>query len=326
MSPLILALLGVLSVGALGFAFAPGLLGSGRADKRRKALKGDYQATREKISVDRSKEDRRKSIQNAVKSQAEALEKNKKKRVPLKTKIFQSGMTIKPGSFIRNMVIVGALVFVTCFFLGVPLIFAAVFGVAGGYVLPMWFLSFKRARYQDKFLDLLPEAIEAIVRGIKSGMPLNDSIRVVAQEVKEPVKTEFKRVLEQQAVGKTMMEAIEVIYERIPLPEVNFLVVVINVQQQSGGNLSEALSNLSVVLRNRKKIKMKIKAMSSEAKASAMIIGALPFVVAGLVTMVTPGYLTPLFTSTLGHIWLGVGFVMFLTGGFIMNRMVKFNY
>lgn len=325
MSPLVLALLAALSIGALGFAFAPAILGGGRADKRRKALKGDYQATREKISNDRSKEDRRKVIQNAVKSQAESLQK-KKKRVSLQTKIFQAGMKIKTGSFIRNMVIVGAVIFVLCFLLGVHPIFAAVFGVAGGYVLPVWFLSYKRKKYQDQFLEILPEAVEAIVRGIKSGMPLNDSINIVSKEIKEPVKSEFKRVLEQQAIGKSMMEAIMVIYERIPVPEVNFLVVVITVQQQSGGNLSEALTNLSNVLRNRKKIKMKIKAMSAEAKASAGIIGALPFVVAGLVSIATPGYLGPLFTTTLGHIWLGIGGLMFLTGGFIMNRMIKFDY
>lgn len=325
MSPLVLALLAIVSVGALGFVFAPGLLGSGRADKRRKAMQGDYQATRKAISADRSKEDRRKSIQSAIKSQAETLDK-RKKRVSLQTKIFQAGLSTKKSAFMRNMVIVGIVVFATCFVLGVPMIFAAVFGVAGGYVLPMWFLSFKRKRYQDQFLDVLPEAVEAIVRGIKSGMPLNDSIKIVAKEIKEPVKSEFKRVLEQQAIGKSMMEAIEVLYQRIPVPEVNFLVVVITVQQQAGGNLSEALSNLSTVLRNRKKIKMKIKAMSSEAKASAGIIGSLPFVVAGLVTLVSPGYLGPLFTSTLGHIWLGIGAAMFLTGGFIMSRMVKFNY
>src|SRR5690606_21724444 len=121
---------------------------------------------------------------------------------------------------------------------------------------------------------------EAIVRGVKSGLPLNDSMKIVARDVKEPVKTEFARVLDQQSVGKSMTEAIQILLDRVPVPEVNFFVVVITVQQQAGGNLSEALTNLSRVLRNRKKMQAKVKAMSSEAKASAMIIGALPFVVA----------------------------------------------
>jgi tight adherence protein B len=110
------------------------------------------------------------------------------------------------------------------------------------------------------------------------------------------------------------------------LPEVNFFVVVITVQQQAGGNLSEALGNLAKVLRNRKKMKQKIKAMSSEAKASAGIIGSLPFVVAILVSITTPTYLLPLVSSTLGHIWFGIGIFMLSMGMFVMSRMVKFEY
>src|SRR5690606_9242588 len=147
------------------------------------------------------------------------------------------------------------------------------------------------------FLDELPNAIEAIVRGVKTGLPLNDTVRLVAKDAKEPVRSEFGRILDQQAFGFSMQEAIQVLLERVPLPEVNFFVVVITVQQQAGGNLSEALSNLARVLRNRKKMKAKVKAMSSEATASAGIIGALPIVVAVLISVVSPSYLLPLFTT-----------------------------
>jgi tight adherence protein B len=123
-----------------------------------------------------------------------------------------------------------------------------------------------------------------------------------------------------------MSEAVGVLLDRVPLAEVNFFVVVITVQQQSGGNLSEALSNLAKVLRNRKKMKQKIKAMSSEAKASASIIGSLPFVVGTLVSVVSPAYLGPLFFTPLGQVWLGVGVLMLALGIFVMNRMVQFEY
>jgi len=201
-----------------------------------------------------------------------------------------------------------------------------VFGVAGGYLLSKFWLGRRRKKHQNAYLDELPNAVEAIVRGVKSGLPLNDSMRLVAKEAKEPIKTEFQRVLDQQSLGKSTTEAIQMLFDRMPLPEVNFFVVVITVQQQAGGNLSEALGNLSRVLRNRKKMKQKIKAMSSEAKASAGIIGSLPFVVGTLVSLTTPSYMVPLFTTTIGLIWLGIAAFMMFIGGFIMNRMIQFDF
>ena len=325
MSPLILALLAVVCVGAAGFALVPSLLGSSRADKRIKALQGDIQVNRAVTSAARTREQRRKNIQDTLKSQTEQLNKGRK-RVPLQDRIFQAGMKIKRNDFIRNQVIVGAGAFVICFLLQVPILFAAVFGVAAGYLLPKMYMGHRRRRFQDQFLEELPNAVEAIVRGVKSGLPLNDSMRLVAKEVKEPVKSEFQRVLDQQALGKSMSEAVPILYDRVPLSEVNFFVVVITVQQQSGGNLSEALGNLARVLRNRKKMKQKVKAMSSEAKASAGIIGSLPFVVAVLVTLTTPAYLLPLVQSPIGMFWLGVAVLLMSTGIFVMSRMVRFDF
>jgi tight adherence protein B len=325
MSPLILILLAVVCVGAATFALVPSALGGNRAVQRRRAFQGDIQANRREANAVQVRESRRKNIAQTLKQQTELIEK-RKKRIPLQDLIYQAGLKTPRNSFIRNQVIVGVVFFAVCFFLQVPLLFSFVFGVAGGYVVPRFFLKRSRRRYQDKYLDELPNAVEAIVRGVKSGLPLNDSMRVVAKEVKEPVKSEFQRVLDQQAVGKSMAEAVVVLYDRVPLPEVNFFIVVITVQQQAGGNLSEALGNLSRVLRNRKKMKQKVKAMSSEAKASAIIIGALPFVVALLVTVTTPGYLLPLVQTQIGMFWLGVAAVMMSIGIFIMNRMVQFDF
>jgi tight adherence protein B len=325
MSILVYILLGAVSIGAIAFAFVPQLTGSSRADKRIKALQGDIQANRREASAVRNRDDRRKQIQQTLRAQNEALGKAKR-RVPLQDQIYQAGMKVKAAAFIRNQVIVGAVVALLCWFLQVPILFCPVFGVAAGYLLPRMYMNWRRKRHQNAYLDELPNAVEAIVRGVKSGLPLNDSMRLVAKEAKEPIKSEFGRVLDQQQMGKSTTEAIQVLFERMPLPEVNFFVVVITVQQQAGGNLSEALGNLARVLRNRKKMKQKIKAMSSEAKASAGIIGSLPFLVSILVTLTTPSYMLPLFTTSIGQIWLGIAAILMFMGGFMMNRMIQFDF
>lgn len=323
MNPLVIALLAVVCVGALGFALMPSLLPSGRAEKRIKSLQGDIQANRREATASRSRETRRKEIQQTLRAQTETLEK-RRKRVPLQDQLYQAGMKLKRGAFIRNSIIVGLVLFVVTFVLQVELIYCLVFGLAGGYLLPRMYLGHRRKRYQNAFLDELPNAVEAIVRGVKSGLPLNDSMRLVAKEAKEPIKSDFQRVLDQQSLGKSMMEAVMTLYDRVPLPEVNFFVVVITVQQQAGGNLSEALGNLARVLRNRKKMKQKVKAMSSEAKASAGIIGSLPFIVAILVTLTTPSYMLPLFQTDIGLIMLGIAVILMSIGIFIMAKMVQF--
>ena len=325
MSPLIYALLAIVAIGCAGFALVPSLLGSSRADKRKKALQGDLQANRRENNAERNRDARRKSVQQVLKTQTAALTR-KRRRVPLQIRIFQAGMRIKDHAFIRNSIILGVVVAAICWLVQVPLLFIPVFGIAAAYLLPKFYLSSRRKRYQSKFLDELPNAVEAIVRGVKSGLPLNDSMRVVAKEVKEPVRSEFARVLDQQSVGKSMTEAVTILYERVPLPEVNFFVVVITVQQQAGGNLSEALTNLSRVLRNRKKMKAKVKAMSSEAKASAGIVGSLPFAVGGLVSLTSPAYLAPLINTTTGNIWLGIAVVLMGTGLLVMRKMIQIDF
>ena len=325
MNPLIYALLAAVALGAAGFALVPSLFGSSRADKRIKALQGDIQANRRETNVVRDRETRRKNVQQVLKSQSDNYTKVKK-RVPLQALIFQAGMKIKARSFIRNQIIIGVVILALLLFIQVPIYYAPIFALAAGYVVPRWYLGRRRKSYQAKFLDELPNAVEAIVRGVKSGLPLNDSIRLVSKEAKEPVKSEFARILDQQAVGKSMGEAVMVLFDRLPVPEVNFFIVVITVQQQAGGNLSEALGNLAKVLRNRKQMKLKIKAMSSEAKASAGIIGSLPFLVASLVSIVSPAYLVPLYATPTGNMWLGIAVLMFATGIFVMKKMVSFDF
>jgi tight adherence protein B len=326
MEVLLYAALAVVGVVAAGFALVPSMLGgSNRADKRIKALQGDIQANRRNADVARKSDTRRKQIQDTLKAQNDALGKAKR-RVPLQDQIYQAGMKISARDWIRNQIIVGAVLALVTWFLQVEWYFALIFGAAGGYLLPKFWMSRKKKKHLAAYLDELPNAVEAIVRGVKSGLPLNDSMRLVAKEAKEPIKSEFQKVLDQQTLGKSTTEAVQILFDRMPVPEVNFFVVVITVQQQAGGNLSEALGNLARVLRNRKKMKQKIKAMSSEAKASAGIIGSLPFVVGILVTLTTPTYMVPMFTTTLGLIWLGIAAIMMTFGVWIMAKMVSFDF
>lgn len=319
---ILFAVLAIIAVGAAGFALVPSALGNSRADKRLKAYQGDIRASRRELDVNRTRDARRKSVQQALKAQTDEL--NARKRVTLPDLIFQAGMTISPGAFIRNSCIFGGGLFVVLLITQVPYYFAAIFAVAGAYLLPRFYVKRRRKKYQNQFLDELPNAVEAIVRGVKTGLPLNDSMRVVAKDTKEPVKSEFGRVLDQQSFGFSMTESVAILLDRVPLPEVNFFVVVISVQQQAGGNLSEALGNLARVLRNRKKMKQKVAAMSSEAKASAGIIGSLPIFVSIMVSLISPEYLSPLISTPIGNVWLGVAALMMCMGAFVMNRMIQF--
>src|SRR4029077_20114782 len=151
--------------------------------------------------------------------------------------------------------------------------------------------NFLKKRREQKFLHNFPDAVDVIVRGVKAGLPLGDCLRIIAAEAQEPVRGEFKVIVESQQVGISMGEACAKLHERMPLPEANFFGIVVGIQQKAGGNLSEALANLSRVLRDRKKMKAKIKAMSMEAKASAVIIGSLPVAVGLLVYLTSPDYI-----------------------------------
>jgi len=183
-----------------------------------------------------------------------------------------------------------------------------------------------RKRRQKKFLEDFPNAIDIVVRGVKAGLPLNDTLRTIAMESAEPVRSEFREVIEAQAFGLPIGEAIGRMYERVPLAEVNFLSTVVNIQAQSGGNLAEALSNLSRVLRERKRLNGKIQAMSQEAKASAAIIAALPLAVMILVYITTPSYISLLWQTELGQIMLAVSAFWMTSGVLVMRKMINFDF
>jgi tight adherence protein B len=206
-----------------------------------------------------------------------------------------------------------------------PLVIAlAVFVVGLG--LPRWVLGFLTARRKKKFTEHFANAIDVIVRSVRSGLPTNEALRIVARESPDPVGSEFHNLVESLKVGVTLEQAMKRMMESMPTAEVGFFAIVMTIQSKSGGNLSEALSNLSFVLRDRKRLQGKIKAMSSEAKASAMIIGSLPPAVMGMIYVTTPAYIGKLFSERAGNlmlagcvIWMGIGIL-------VMRKMINFKH
>ena len=196
----------------------------------------------------------------------------------------------------------------------------------GAFGLPRWLLSYLKKRRETKFLDAFPDAVDVIVRGIKAGLPLLDSIKVITTDSPEPVRSEFRAIVETQAIGMPLGEACAKLYDSMPLPEANFFGIVISIQQRAGGNLSEALGNLSKVLRDRKKMKAKIQAMSMEAKASAGIIGALPIAVMMLVYITSPQYISLLWTEPLGRLMLAASALWMFMGTMVMKKMINFDF
>lgn len=269
---------------------------------------------------------RRKSIQESL-SELEAKQKDRDRyvtRPPIKIQLRQAGLEMSMRRFYFLSALSAFLVAFLFLLGGSPLWTIPGALLAGFFGIPRWTVGYLRKRRVKAFLDEFPNALDIIVRALRSGLPLNDAVRMIAAEAREPVKTEFRRLVEAQQLGLSMAEAAMRMSETIPCPEANFFGIVIQIQSQSGGNLSEALGNLSRVLRDRKKMKAKIQALSMEAKASAAIIGALPIVVAFLVYLTSPGYILPLFLTSVGHLVLGVSAVWMGIGIFVMRQMMNF--
>ncbi len=299
----------------------PLLSGERKAEQRRDAIaKPEPAATRR---VERSQRSKREQVEQSLK---EVESRNKAaQKLSLQTRITMAGLKWTPQQFMIFSVVTGAIGLVASWILGAALIPAAAIGFAAGFGLPRWFLSFLKRRRERKFLEALPDAVDVIVRGIKAGLPLFDSLRVVAQDSPEPLRSEFATIIETQTIGMPLGEACLRLYDRMPLPESNFFGIVVSIQQKAGGNLSEALGNLSKVLRDRKKMKGKIQAMSMEAKASAAIIGSMPPAIMMIVYMMNPGYISLLWTHPTGHLMLAASVVWMSIGVMVMKKMINFD-
>ena len=297
-------------------------------------LSGERKAERRMASVARS-EPAARPVRGAPKPRREQIEgtlkeleqrQKKAKSPPLSVRLGQAGLNWSKRKYITISVILGFVAFLIGFLVGHGLLPALAFGFAGGFGIPRWLLKFLKKRREAKFLNGLPDAVDVIVRGIKAGLPLLDSMKLIANEAQDPIRREFRGIIDTQTIGIPLGEACLKLYERIPVPEANFFGIVVSIQQRAGGNLSEALGNLSRVLRERKKMKAKIKAMSQEAKASAAIIGSLPIIVMALVWFTSPGYIDLLWTESTGRMMLACSGIWMSIGIFVMRKMINFDF
>jgi tight adherence protein B len=199
-------------------------------------------------------------------------------------------------------------------------------GFVSGAGVPLWVLGLLAKRRNNKFGMAFADAVDIIVRGLRSGLPLHDCLKVIGKESPEPLGGEFRRLVENLSMGMTLEQGLEKMHERLPAPELRFFAIVLNIQQKTGGNLGEALGNLSAVLRGRRMMREKIKALSSEAVASAAVIGCLPIGVGALLSVVNPRYLSIMFTDPRGHLLLAAGAVIMGMGTMVMRKMINFKF
>jgi tight adherence protein B len=319
---LALAFLAATAIGGVAWVLLyPSLSGQNKAEARRSSVARPEPAARQ---AEKNQRSRREQVEGTLKELDARHQKDKK--VALSTRITQAGLSWSPQKFWIISAVLGGIAFMLTFMGGGGLLGAAGMGFAAGFGLPRWILNYLKKRRETAFLKALPDAVDVIVRGIKAGLPLFESIKVVAADAPEPLKSEFLAIIETQTIGIPLGEACSRLFERMPLPEANFFGIVIAIQQKSGGNLSEALGNLSKVLRDRKKMAEKIQAMSMEAKASAGIIGSLPPVVMFLVWLTTPDYIALLWTTPVGQLML-VGCALWMTCGvLVMKKMINFDF
>jgi tight adherence protein B len=311
------------AIGGVVWVFLyPHLSGEKKAERRVASVaRAEPLAARPVRGVQRS---RREQVEGTLK---EIEERSRKaKRLPLSIRLTQAGLNWSKRRFTITAAALGIGAFALMTLLGTGLLPALGFGFAAGCGLPFWMLSFLKKRREAKFLAAFPDAVDVIVRGIKAGLPLLDSLKLIAADGVEPVRSEFLSIIETQTVGIPLGEACVKLFERMPVAEANFFGIVISIQQRAGGNLSEALGNLSRVLRDRKKMKAKIQAMSMEAKASASIIGALPPAVMLLVWITSPAYISLLWTEPLGRVMLVCCGGWMLIGIFVMRKMINFDF
>jgi tight adherence protein B len=319
---ILLAILFLVAIGGVYFAFA----GPSEATRKRVAAvsRPEGKARGRGPAAPQDAAVRRKNVAVLLKD----IEKNNKREKPtLRRRLEQAGFfKTSPRTYWIVSALLGLAAAFVAFITGQKLLVVALATFAIGLGFPRWVLSFLAARRIKKFTNNFAAAIDVIVRSVKSGLPTNEALRIVAREAPEPVRSEFHKLVEGLKVGVTMEQGLARMRDSMPTSEVGFFAIVMNIQAKAGGNLSEALGNLATVLRDRKRLQGKIQAMSSEAKASAGIIGSLPPAVMGLVYLTTPAYMKPLFTEKLGNLMLAGCVIWMSIGVMVMRKMINFKH
>jgi len=322
-STLAVIVLATLAAGGVIYAlFYPALSGQNRVEKRRKEF-----TTPVAVRIgDRDVQAQARAKRGQVAQSLKEIEnrQNERANVSLETRILQAGLTWSRKKFYVVSAIMSGVTALVLLMLSANPYLALAGLFVGGFGLPRWYLKRARTGRLKKFANEFPNAIDVIVRGIKAGLPLNDCLRIVATEANEPVRSEFRMIIESQTLGLQLTEAADKLFERMPCPEANFFGIVLAIQQKTGGNLAETLANLSKVIRERRKMRDKIQAVSMEAKASAGIIGALPPTVMMLVWLTSPGYIELLWLTQAGKVAMVASGVWMLIGILVMRKMINF--
>lgn len=326
MLPILAAILAFVTIGGLGWAFVGGDDSSTQALKRAQGLgQRNPSAARKAAQAAQSNtpEARRKQIVDQLK---EADRKERKARMTMAAKLKQAGLTMQIKTFWIISAVAGVTALLLPLLVGANIFLCIGLAVVFGAGLPRWVVGFIGKRRMKKFSMEFANAVDVIVRGIKSGLPVHECFKIIARESPAPLGPEFQRLVEGLGVGLNLAQALDKMFERMPTNELRFFAIVIAIQQKTGGNLAEALGNLTTVLRARRMMDEKIKALSSEAMASAGIIGSLPPVVMGLVFLTTPAYIMLLFTDPRGQVMLLGAALWMSCGVFVMKKMIAFKF
>jgi tight adherence protein B len=324
MMAIVAAVLAFIMVGGVGLALAGGGASQSKTVKRAQAITGGGPRVSSRKTATPAANDpgaRRRAILKTIKDQERQA---RKASLTLESRLRQAGLTMTVKTFWIISVVIGVVVLAIVFVVKPNILIALGAAFAAAFGLPRWVLSFLGKKRTKKFTEAFSDAIDIIVRGIKSGLPVHDCLKIIGREAPEPLKTEFQRLIENIGMGMTVDQALDKMYERMPTSELRFFTIVMSIQQKTGGNLAEALGNLSIVLRSRKLMREKIKAMSSEATASAAIIGSLPPAVICLIMVVQPSYMGLLFTDTRGQLMLLGSAIWMSLGIFVMRNMINF--
>jgi tight adherence protein B len=243
----------------------------------------------------------------------------------LRDRIFRAGVHLGlPELLAISVAILSATAALVYLVAGLPLWLGLVAGVASAVGVPSRFLAWRAKRRAGRIVAMLPEGIDLIVRGLRSGLPVTEALQTIGEEMADPIGPLFREVTGSLRLGVPLDEALWSIARRLDIQELKFLVVSLSIQQQTGGNLAEILQNLSLMIRRREQVKLKIRAMSSEARASALIIGSLPFIMALIIFFVNPSYIEKLVTDPRGWVLLAGAMLSMSIGLAVMARMVRF--
>ncbi len=324
--PILAAVLAFITIGGVGWVLVGGDDSSSQAVKRAKTMGGvraEAAASAKRAAAANTPEARRKQILLQLQ---EVDRRERKARMTMGAKLKQAGLSLSVRTFVIISVAAGLVGALLAFVLGANIIIVLGVGVAAGLGLPRWIIGMKAKARMKKFSLAFADAIDILVRGIKTGLPVHDCFKIIARESPEPLAGEFRTLVEGMGVGLTLAQALDKMYERMPTPELKFFAIVIAIQQKSGGNLAEALGNLTAVLRAGRVMVEKIKALSSEAIASAGIIASLPPAVMILVMLSNPSYMMLMFTDIRGQVMLMGAALWMATGVFVMKRMISFKF